>query len=392
MPRRDSPVQVRAGLDQVDWNFPGSSTLRNSLHFLHRFPGNFIHEIPAYLIQLLSSKGDLVGDPFCGSGTTGIEALLQGRRAWQSDANRAAVLIARGKLAAISGRCRQDELLKISECLGWAFKSRRGDLHLSQEGTDPALNDWYHPDTLAQLRSLWRLIADVRDVHTRTALEMIFSDTLFACASTGGSKTSTGKLRKHHWGWVADNVLPNPAVWHDAKRGFGERLARLTDVVAASRGLDIATSAIELEDVRCLSLPEGSADVVITSPPYFGMIDYALANRLTYLWFGWPLVHDRDVEIGARCRRNRRDEPRDYVAAMATARDQICRIIRGGGYCAIVVGASRRHDNLARGVVELFSESMELVWGPKTRVPARRRVSERKGTESSELICVFKRP
>src|SRR5260370_39949668 len=105
MTRRDSLTKLTAGLDHVDWNFPGSGTLKSSLHLLHRFPGNFIHEIPAYLIQLVSSRGDLVVDPFCGSVTTGIEAILQGRRAWESDANGPGVLTAGGKVVDVSGEC-----------------------------------------------------------------------------------------------------------------------------------------------------------------------------------------------------------------------------------------------------------------------------------------------
>jgi 16S rRNA G966 N2-methylase RsmD len=333
----------------------------------------------------------LVADPFCGSGTTGIEAILQGRRTWQSDANRASILIARGKLAAVSGKCRQDEILEISASLRWEFARRHCYRDPSPEGTDPILADWYDADTLAQLRSLWQMIAGVQDSPTQAALEMIFSDTLFACASTVGSKTSTGKLRKHHWGWVADNVLPTPPIWHDAKRLFGERLSRLIQIVASSRILDTSTSTVKFEDVRCLSLSDNSVDLVITSPPYLGMIDYALAHRLTYLWFGWPLLQDRNVEIGARCRRNRRDEPQDYLAAIRVARDQIYRILRPGGFCAIVVGASRKHTDMAGRVLELFSGSMHSIWGPRKRVPVRRRVSERKGTEASELICVYRK-
>jgi hypothetical protein len=382
---------VLSGLERVDWNFPGSGTTRNSVHLLHRYPGNFIPEIPAYLIQLLSSGGDLIADPFCGSGTTGIEAILQGRRAWQSDSNRASVLIARGKLAAISGQCDQDAFRKLLTSLGWELRAGSRTNRGRLEGSARELAKWYHPDTVSQLRSVWDLIAAIDEPHSRAALEMIFSDTLFACASTGGSKTSTGGQRKHHWGWVADNVLPNPPIWHDAKRQFRERLGRLVDFVTTFRGSDVSTSVVECQDIRCVSPPTGLADVVITSPPYVGMIDYVLANRLTYLWFGWPLLKDRDIEIGARCRRNRRTEPQEYLHWISVACDRIYSMLRPGGYCAIVIGASRKHHEMATRVVGVFAESLQLIWGPKRRVPGRRRVSERKGTEPTELICVYRK-
>src|SRR5437016_3672893 len=93
--------EILAALNRVDWDFPGATTLESTVHSLHRFPGNFIPQIPAYLIQLLSVEGDLVFDPFCGSGTTGIEAAIAGRRVWETDANRVSILVAQGKLAEI---------------------------------------------------------------------------------------------------------------------------------------------------------------------------------------------------------------------------------------------------------------------------------------------------
>ena len=74
----EDEADVVRGLAGVDWNFPRAGTLRGTVHALHWFPGNFIPQIPAHLIQLLSRPGDLVLDPFCGSGTTGAEACRTG--------------------------------------------------------------------------------------------------------------------------------------------------------------------------------------------------------------------------------------------------------------------------------------------------------------------------
>ena len=95
-------TSIISKLERVDWNFPGATTLQNSVHSLHRFPGNFIPQVPSYLIQILSNPGDLVLDPFCGSGTTGVEALILGRSVFQSDVNRASIQVAEGKLAMLT--------------------------------------------------------------------------------------------------------------------------------------------------------------------------------------------------------------------------------------------------------------------------------------------------
>src|ERR1700739_4352618 len=96
-------ADVLASLERVDWNFTGSGTLALSLHSLHWFPGNFIPEIPSFLIEILSKKNDRIMDPFCGTGTVGAEALRLGRQAVLSDINRAALQVTEGKLAILGG-------------------------------------------------------------------------------------------------------------------------------------------------------------------------------------------------------------------------------------------------------------------------------------------------
>lgn len=387
--------EILFALDRVDWNFPGARTLQSTVHSLHRFPGNFIPQIPSYLIQLLSEKGDVVLDPFCGSGTTGVEALLLDRLALQRDVNRASILVAEGKLSAVTGTNVRDDLRKIiRELLLYASLTGR-DIQNSDAKRDPELRYWLNEDTLGQLNSIWALIERIRNVDTQNVLKMLFTDTLFACASTVQSKTSGGKIRRHHWGWIADNVRPQAPEWHNAIKIFRDRLVHACDVTLRIAPITSPISpdipAIKREDIRSLSVPDESVDLVVTSPPYLGMIDYALANRLTYLWFGWPLIEDRDSEIGARCRRNRINAAEEYFESIRASCAQIYRVLRPGRFCAIVIGASRKFPSATEQTLQIFGEYLKPFWGPIRRFPTRRRVSERKGTETYESVCVFRR-
>jgi hypothetical protein len=388
---RPASPDVVAALNRVDWNFPGATTLESTVHSLHRFPGNFIPQIPAYLIQLLSQEGDLVFDPFCGSGTTGVEAGLLGRRVWQSDANRVSVLVAEGKLAIYrEPKCRE-LLTRIVKEFFWTLPSHRTSGSDEIEGSNPELECWFHPDTFAQLRTLWRLVSSTTNAGTRAILTMLFSDVLFACASTGQALTSGGKTRKHHWGWIADNVRPKKLYWHNAEKLFYEKLVRALTVVLSQPRLLMTDSIIERQDIRFLSVPDASVDLVVTSPPYLGMIDYALANRLTYLWFDWPIGEDREAEIGARFRRNRTRADVEYLDLMDLAAMKIARSLKGGGFCAIVIGASRKFPGMTQKVVEQFSHYLEPIRPPIVRTPSRRRVSDRSGSRFQELVCVFRK-
>lgn len=66
-----------ARLKAVDWDFTDAS--QDSLASIHPYPARFIPDIPRELISGLGcDKGAVILDPFCGSGTTLLEAQRAG--------------------------------------------------------------------------------------------------------------------------------------------------------------------------------------------------------------------------------------------------------------------------------------------------------------------------
>ena len=82
-----------------DWLFAHLRTVETlwGPHGYHRYPAKFIPQLVRRIIEMYSTPGELVGDPFLGSATTGIEALRTGRRFWGCDINPVALLISRAK-------------------------------------------------------------------------------------------------------------------------------------------------------------------------------------------------------------------------------------------------------------------------------------------------------
>ncbi len=102
---RQRALSVLTALDQVDedispdtdndWSFASlkpNETLWGP-HGYHRYPAKFIPQLVRRIIDTYSCPGDLVGDTFVGSATTGIEALRSRRHFWGSDINPVALLI-----------------------------------------------------------------------------------------------------------------------------------------------------------------------------------------------------------------------------------------------------------------------------------------------------------
>ena len=67
-------------------------------HGIHPYHAKFIPSIPREFMLEYSKEGDLVLDPFCGSGTTLLEAMLNNRRSIGVDLNEIAYMITRAKV------------------------------------------------------------------------------------------------------------------------------------------------------------------------------------------------------------------------------------------------------------------------------------------------------
>ena len=87
---------VASAFRATDWSFSNADT-GFLTHALHPYPAKFIPQIPSHCIQLLSRLGEVVLDPFGGSGTTALEAVRLGRRALSVDANPIGTLIGQVK-------------------------------------------------------------------------------------------------------------------------------------------------------------------------------------------------------------------------------------------------------------------------------------------------------
>jgi site-specific DNA-methyltransferase (adenine-specific) len=77
------------------WSFPTESAKRVG------HPAPFPEELPYRLIQLYTFEGDVVLDPFCGSGTTCVVALKTGRHFVGFDINEEYVNLAKDRISAL---------------------------------------------------------------------------------------------------------------------------------------------------------------------------------------------------------------------------------------------------------------------------------------------------
>ena len=107
---------------------------RRSVHAAYRYPARFSPVFAGAAIEAFSSPGDTVVDPFCGGGTTGIEATLRARHVFSSDLSPLAVFLARAK----GTEYRLKDYSAVEEwaddCLNISYLSLTRDSHLVEDG------------------------------------------------------------------------------------------------------------------------------------------------------------------------------------------------------------------------------------------------------------------
>jgi DNA modification methylase len=72
------------------------------IYSMHKYWGKKPHNIVRSFIEYYTEKGQIVMDPFCGSGVTAIEALLAKRKAIAIDLNPVATFITRATLLPVN--------------------------------------------------------------------------------------------------------------------------------------------------------------------------------------------------------------------------------------------------------------------------------------------------
>jgi SAM-dependent methyltransferase len=285
------------------------------VHGLHPYPGR-LH--PAWVRRLLRGLHGRarVLDPFCGSGTVMVEAMLSGREAFGSDLNEVALRIARQRIA-----CRDQGFLESFARLATSIHDDAAERRETPFSRLAGGEKRFPPHVLTQLINLRAAIdRHAPDGELGEALLIAMSPLLSKFAERKGRAAPQVGRRA-----VRDAFLTRAEGMVEAWADFAERLP--SDAVPAE---------LRKADARNTSWLDHRADAIITSPPYPGVYDYAGEQELRAKWLGragW-VEHARRNEIG---RRGDRD-PRSWVSGMRAALKEMVRITTPGAWIFLVVG------------------------------------------------------
>ncbi len=317
--------QVDPAISWTEQELPERERTKH-VHRLHPYLGKFVPQLAEVFLRRYAKPGQLVWDPFAGSGTTLVEANALGLRAAGCDLSAFNCLLTRVKTAAYDPVELLGDLVVVSEELDGVELGSGGSGYLER---------WFAPQTLAELQAF-------RAQIERTSYPELWSVVLSRAARSA-------RLTRHD-----DLDFPREPV-----RGeyFCHKHRRVCRPVGEARKFlrryarDSAQRVQEFGDLRTDNAvtvlqgdarevdPPGPVDLVFTSPPYPGLIDYHEQHAYAFELLGLERRDPEEIGRGMT----------GYCDSITDVLRRAKRALRPSGRVVIVVNDSRGlYDGILR--------------------------------------------
>jgi len=304
-------------------------------HSLHEvsYRACFKPQLPEFFINRLTAPGDAVHDPFMGRGTTPVQAALMGRQPIGNDINPLSILLSRPRLEPPALR----DVARRLDQIAWD----------AGKIDDPELLAFYSARTLRHIYALrsWLIERAPLDRTPDPVDDWI-------------RMVAINRLTGHSPGFFSVYTLPpNQAVSAVSQRKINERRGQ-TPPDRDVKKLILKKSASLLRDgLPAPHLPallttgsaqstpaigSGSIQLVVTSPPFLDIVQYAGDNWLRS-WFAG--IDVANVAIA---------QHRTEAGWQKMVRDtltELARVVRHGGHVAFEVGEVRNGKVLLERLV-----------------------------------------
>ena len=303
----------------------------NRLHEIS-YRACFKPQLPRFFIERLTKPGDLVFDPFMGRGTTLLEAALLGRVPSGCDANPLCKKL-------IAPRLNPPTILEVKE--------RLAEINFDAYAKMPKdLLAFYHPQTLQQICALRSYLLEREKSHLLDSVDEWIQ------------MVALNRLTGHSPGFFSVYTMPpNQAVSIESQLRINKRLGQkpefrsvpdltlaktkslignLSDVERKTlRGSGAKAEILVRSCERLPGIPDDSINLVVTSPPFLNVVDYASDNWLRN-WFGG--LDENTVQFIIH------KKLADWEASMGRVLLELHRILRLGGWIAFEVGEIQRGE------------------------------------------------
>lgn len=343
------------------WDFRSANTKQNT-HCYHNYPAMMIPQVADRLIYLYGKNAKTLFDPYCGTGTSLVEANIRGIEAIGTDLNPIARLIAETKTTIID--------LQILDLYLKEFNDFSFSLNFGIEKSDNIvladfknIDFWFKKETKEKLSVIKNFINNIKDKRVKNFFLVAFSETVRDSSLTRNSEFKLYRMPQKQ----RDKFSP------DVFGIINSKLARnrmgLKEFISRKK-TKTKTDIYDFNSSESIDkIDKNSIDIVVTSPPYGDSkttVAYGQFSRLSNQWLDFDNASQIDnILMGGKLKNIsktgidiidetvekivHKDEKRakdvysfyeDYHKSIAN----VSSVIKRNGYACYVVGNRRVKD------------------------------------------------
>ncbi|MEY4935419.1 MAG: hypothetical protein RIS64_1778 [Bacteroidota bacterium] len=364
------------------WSFDDKTITDTSYitHGYYTYPAKFIPQLAERLIKQYSKKGDIVIDPFMGSGTTIVESIVNQRIGIGTDINEIAYLVAKVKTTPLNS---MELLIELNEIEQYLKGSLNGQFNYFWERAasivpkHERIDYWFKTAQKQKLGIILHRILAIKQIDIKDFYLVTFAQILKSCSIwLQKSIKPTRDLNKM-------DIEPMTQFLYHAKKML-KRQATFEKMVALNIKQNIDNQrVIACDDARQLPCATEKAQLIVTSPPYVTSYEYADLHQLPLLWLGHldELTAFRKKFIGSsfkertekidlksdlanetihRLKNKKAKEVETYFADMLEAFQEMKRVLKVGGKICMVIGNTKFQEVEILNA-EVFAEQLESI-------------------------------
>ena len=324
--------KIREEIKKVKWDFDGSNTSYYT-HSIHPYPAKFIPQIAENFLNILSKPGDRVWDPFCGSGTTGLESVLAGCDSVNTDINPLSKIIGTTKTTKITSGIDKEleDLIKSLETN--TLNSYDKDEIIQFIPDIPNLEHWFSKIAVNELALIRCEISKMKNKKARNIALTAFSKIITSVSYQMEETKYSSKKTKLKSGTCVNSFIKS-------LKSIIKKLHELKPRIRKSKAIFETHNCVEnIPNTKQLQIKDESLDIIITSPPYPNANDYFLYNRFRLFWLGYDPRKMGKIEVGSHLRHQKEKTGFEkYMMEMNNCIDNIFSSLKPGGYAVFVVG------------------------------------------------------
>lgn len=263
----------------MDWDFKTANT-KTYTHCYHNYPAMMIPQIAEQLIIEYGKNAKILFDPYCGTGTSLVEANLKNINAIGTDLNPLARLIAKTKTTRIE--------LQILDLYLKEFNNFSFSLNFSFNKPNVVIPNfknidfWFAKQVQEKLAIIKQFIDNIQDNSIRNFFNIAFSETVRESSFTRNSEFKLYRMQEQKRASFDPDVF---AI-------IISKLARNKKGLVAylNKNINSQTQIYDFNTVETIkNVSEESIDIVVTSPPYGDSrttVAYGQFSCLANQWLG----------------------------------------------------------------------------------------------------------